>query len=107
MVQPLHPAPPAATRGGARRTGDRYEGRTVFCRLCVELRRHVPDGDPGARPVADRYQGCNVLGRHCMELRQHLREADPACRSGAWASRIRIGRLSEAATVPAAAPQSA
>ena len=69
----------------------------------------VSTRDPwwGARPVADRYEGRNVLGRLWMELRQHLREADPACRSGAWAGRIRIGRLSEADTEPPAPPQSA
>ena len=61
----------------------------------------------GARPVADRYEGHNVLGRLWMELRQQLREDDPASRSAAWTGRIRIGRLSEAADVPPAAPRNA
>ncbi len=61
----------------------------------------------GARPVGDRYEGNNVLGRLWMELRQHLREADSACLSGAWAGRIRVGRLSETVTAPPAPPQSA
>ena len=69
----------------------------------------VSTRDPwwGARPVGDRYEGNNVLGRLWMELRQLLREADPACRSGIWASRIRIGRLSKAATVSPTAPPNA
>ena len=69
----------------------------------------VSTRDPrwGARPVGDRYEGNNVLGRLWMELRQQLREADPTSNSAAWASRIRIGRLSEAATVSPAPPQSA
>ena len=65
----------------------------------------VSTRDPwwGARPVADRYEGNNVLGRLWMELRQQFREDDP----GAWTGRIRIGRHSEAATVPPTAPRNA
>ena len=69
----------------------------------------VSTQDPwwGARPAGDRYEGNNILRRLWMELRRQLREADPASRSGAWASRIRIGRLAEAATVTPAPPLSA
>ena len=69
----------------------------------------VSTRDPwwGAKPVADRYEGNNVLGRLWMELRQQLREDDPAAHSGAWSARIRIGCLSEAATVPPTAPRNA
>ena len=61
----------------------------------------------GARPVADNYEGHNVLGRLWMELRQQLRENDPAAHSGAWAGRIRVGRLAAGAPLAQAAPQSA
>lgn len=69
----------------------------------------VSTRDPwwGAKPVGDCYEGNNVLGRLWMELRQQLREPNPAYRSAAWAGRIRIGRLSEAATVSPTAPPNA
>ena len=62
----------------------------------------VSTRDPwwGARPVADRYEGRNVLGRLWMELRQQLRDGHPAARSGAWAGRIRVGRLAGGADLP-------
>ena len=69
----------------------------------------VSTRDPwwGARPVADRYEGNNVLGRLWMELRQQLRDGDPAARSGAWTSRIRIGRLAGRVCVARAAHEAA
>ena len=69
----------------------------------------VSTRDPwwGARPVVDRYEGHNVLGRLWMELRHQRRQDDPAARSGAWASRIRIGCLADGAPLAQAAPQSA
>ena len=62
----------------------------------------VSTRDPwwGARPVADRYEGRNVLGRLWMELRHQLRDGHPAARSGAWAGRIRVGRLAAGADLP-------
>ena len=71
----------------------------------VEVSTHDPWW--GARPVADRYEGNYVLGRLWMELRQQLRENDPAARSGAWTSRIRIGRLAGRAGVARAAREAA
>ena len=65
-------------------------------RPIVEVSTHDPWW--GARPVADRYEGNNVLGRLWMELRQQLRDHDPAARSGAWLDRIRVGRLTPAAS---------
>ena len=69
----------------------------------------VSTRDPwwGARPVADRYEGRNVLGRLWMELRQQLRDGHPAGRSGAWAGRIRVGRLAGPAGVLDAAREAA
>ena len=69
----------------------------------------VSTRDPwwGARPVAERYEGRNVLGRLWMELRQQLRDGHPAARSGAWAGRIRVGRLAGPAGVPGAAREAA
>ena len=92
-----------------KREANRNEIDALLAATGVRPIVEVSTRDPwwGARPVADRYEGHNVLGRLWMELRQQLRKNDSAALSAAWAARIRAGRLSEAATVPPAAPQNA
>ena len=92
-----------------KREANRDEIDTVLAATGERPIVEVSTRDPwwGARPVADRYEGHNVLGRRWMELRQQLREDHPAAHSRTWIGRIRVGRLSEAATVPPASPQNA
>ena len=62
-------------------------------------------GTPPSRTVTRATTSSAGSGWNCGQPAS--READPACLSGAWAGRIRVGRLSEAAAVPPAAPRNA